>query len=31
MQRLNQSNDRLCIPEIDENLALKALKELIKC
>ncbi|WP_338469307.1 branched-chain amino acid aminotransferase [Niallia sp. XMNu-256] len=30
MQRLNQSNDRLCIPEIDEALALDALKELIK-
>ena len=30
MQRLNQSNDRLCIPEIDENLALEALQELIK-
>lgn len=30
MQRLNQSNDRLCIPEIDENLAIRALKELVK-
>lgn len=30
MHRLNQSNDRLCIPEIDEELALNALKELIK-
>ncbi|WP_338452205.1 branched-chain amino acid aminotransferase [Niallia oryzisoli] len=29
MQRLNQSNDRLCIPKIDEELALQALKELI--
>ena len=28
-QRMNQSNDRLCIPEIDEKLALKGLKELI--
>jgi branched-chain amino acid aminotransferase len=27
--RLNQSNDRLCIPEIDEKLALSALKQLI--
>ena len=30
MERLNQSNDRLCIPEIDEELALDALKELLK-
>ena len=30
-QRMNQSNDRLCIPEIDEKLALKGLKQLIKC
>jgi branched-chain amino acid aminotransferase len=30
MQRLNQSNDRLCIPEIDENVALEALQELVK-
>jgi branched-chain amino acid aminotransferase len=30
MQRLNQSNDRLCIPEIDESLAIRALKELVK-
>jgi len=29
MQRLNQSNDRLCIPPVDEALALEALKELI--
>ena len=28
-QRMNQSNDRLCIPEIDEKLALKGLKQLI--
>lgn len=30
MQRLNQSNDRLCIPKIDEDLAINALKELVK-
>lgn len=30
MQRLNQSNDRLCIPKIDEKLAIGALKELIR-
>lgn len=30
MQRLNQSNDRLCIPPIDEAFAVEALKELIK-
>ena len=29
MQRLNQSNDRLCIPQIDENLALEALNKLV--
>ncbi|MDQ0218829.1 branched-chain amino acid aminotransferase [Peribacillus cavernae] len=29
-QRLNKSNDRLCIPEIDEELALTALKQLIE-
>ncbi|MFC3885997.1 branched-chain amino acid aminotransferase [Bacillus songklensis] len=29
MQRLNKSNDRLCIPRIDEELALDALKQLI--
>lgn len=29
MQRLNRSNDRLCIPPIDEKLALTALKKLI--
>ncbi|GLB61285.1 branched-chain amino acid aminotransferase [Cytobacillus sp. NCCP-133] len=29
MERLNKSNSRLCIPEIDEELALHALKELI--
>lgn len=29
MQRLNRSNDRLCIPNIDEELALEALKKLI--
>ncbi|OZI13701.1 branched chain amino acid aminotransferase [Bacillaceae bacterium SAS-127] len=29
MQRLNRSNDRLCIPNIDEKLALEALKKLI--
>ncbi|MDQ0213967.1 branched-chain amino acid aminotransferase [Oikeobacillus pervagus] len=29
MQRLNRSNDRLCIPPIDEDLALDALKQLI--
>ena len=28
-QRMNQSNDRLCIPEIDEKLALKGLKQLL--
>ncbi len=28
-KRLNQSNDRLCIPEIDEEFALEALKKLI--
>ncbi|RVT57757.1 branched-chain amino acid aminotransferase [Niallia taxi] len=29
MERLNKSNDRLCIPEIDEEFALDALKQLI--
>lgn len=29
MQRLNQSNDRLCIPQIDEKLAVSALRQLI--
>ena len=29
MQRLNQSNDRLCIPRIDEELALAALNHLV--
>ena len=29
-KRLNNSNDRLCIPHIDEELALEALKQLIK-
>jgi branched-chain amino acid aminotransferase len=29
MQRLNQSNDRLCIPPIDEELAIEALHTLI--
>ncbi|SDJ69520.1 branched-chain amino acid aminotransferase [Sediminibacillus albus] len=29
MQRLNKSNDRLCIPQIDEKLALSAIKKLI--
>lgn len=29
MKRLNRSNHRLCIPEIDEKFALKALKKLI--
>lgn len=28
-KRLNQSNDRLCIPAVDEQLALEALKQLI--
>ena len=30
MARLNSSNDRLCIPAIDESFALECLKELIK-
>ncbi len=30
MARLNSSNDRLCIPAIDEGFALECLKELIK-
>lgn len=29
-KRLNQSNARLCIPSVDEDLALEALKQLIK-
>ncbi|AZV43265.1 branched-chain amino acid aminotransferase [Peribacillus asahii] len=29
-ERLNRSNERLCIPEIDAEFALKALKELIR-
>ena len=29
-KRLNNSNDRLCIPQIDEKFALEALKQLIK-
>ncbi|WP_099159721.1 branched-chain amino acid aminotransferase [Virgibacillus ndiopensis] len=29
MQRLNRSNDRLCIPPIDEEFALQAIKELV--
>ena len=29
MERLNRSNDRLCIPQIDEELAISALKQLI--
>lgn len=29
-ERLNKSNDRLCIPEIDEEFALSALKQLIE-
>jgi branched-chain amino acid aminotransferase len=29
-KRLNNSNDRLCIPQIDEEFALEALKQLIK-
>jgi branched-chain amino acid aminotransferase len=29
IQRLNKSNDRLCIPRVDEELALDALKQLI--
>jgi branched-chain amino acid aminotransferase len=29
MHRLNQSNDRLCIPRIDEDLALEALNKLV--
>ncbi|MEG2597756.1 MAG: branched chain amino acid aminotransferase, partial [Oscillospiraceae bacterium] len=28
-KRLNQSNDRLCIPQIDEEFALEALKQLL--
>ncbi|MDL4839581.1 branched-chain amino acid aminotransferase [Aquibacillus rhizosphaerae] len=29
MERLNRSNNRMCIPQIDESLALKAIKELV--
>ncbi|WP_040978739.1 branched-chain amino acid aminotransferase [Oceanobacillus jeddahense] len=29
MERLNRSNDRLCIPPIDEEFALKAIKQLV--
>ncbi|MFD1065919.1 branched-chain amino acid aminotransferase [Oceanobacillus locisalsi] len=29
MERLNKSNDRLCIPPIDEEFALKAIKQLV--
>lgn len=29
LQRLNRSNDRLCIPPIDEKFALKAIKQLV--
>ncbi|WP_138414600.1 branched-chain amino acid aminotransferase [Aquibacillus sediminis] len=30
MQRLNRSNERMCIPSIDEELALEAIKELVR-
>lgn len=30
MRRLNLSNDRLCIPEIDENFVLDAIKQLVE-
>lgn len=30
MARLNSSNDRLCIPQIDEEFAVEAIKELVK-
>ncbi|MEG1886619.1 MAG: branched-chain amino acid aminotransferase [Oscillospiraceae bacterium] len=30
MARLNSSNERLCIPEIDEEFAVEAIKELVK-
>lgn len=30
MERLNRSNERLCIPQIDEEVALEALKQLIE-
>lgn len=30
LARLNTSNDRLCIPEIDEDFALECIKELVK-
>nr|WP_213818608.1 branched-chain amino acid aminotransferase [Garciella nitratireducens] len=30
MKRLNQSNERLCIPKIDVNLAIEAIKTLVK-
>lgn len=29
MQRLNHSNDRLCIPQVDEDFALEAIEELV--
>ncbi|MBM7572286.1 branched-chain amino acid aminotransferase [Aquibacillus albus] len=29
MERLNRSNDRMCIPRVDENLALEAIKKLV--
>lgn len=29
MQRMNRSNDRLCIPPIDEEFAIKAIKQLV--
>ncbi|UJL45443.1 branched-chain amino acid aminotransferase [Virgibacillus sp. NKC19-16] len=29
MQRLNHSNDRLCIPQVDENFVIQAIKKLI--
>ncbi|MFC4387573.1 branched-chain amino acid aminotransferase [Gracilibacillus marinus] len=30
MERLNRSNDRICIPPIDEEFAIKAIKHLVK-
>ena len=30
IERLNRSNDRLCIPEIDEDFALKAIRKLVE-
>ena len=29
MQRINQSNDRMCIPQIDEEFAVEAIKQLV--